>query len=231
MLVAGADGCPKGWVIVTAEVIPGALALRSVTVAPSFVSLILATRACEAVAVDIPMGLTDSIPRAADIAARRLLGRPRSSSVFPPPLRAIISCIDYRIACETSVLAGGKRLSKETFNILPKIREADAALTLELQHRIFESHPEVCFAMLNGGRAMACNKKTPAGRAEREQLLDSLYGECFAVQRPPAGAARDDFYDAAVLAWTASRVAKGVEARLPAEPEIDARGLRMEIVY
>jgi len=47
----------------------------------------------------------------------------------------------------------------------------------------------------------------------------------------PAGAARDDLYDALVLAWTATRLARGAAARLPAEPEGDGRGLRMEIVY
>jgi predicted RNase H-like nuclease len=100
-----------------------------------------------------------------------------------------------------------------------------------LQERVVESHPEVCFAMLNGGRPLSANKKTPAGRSERELLLASLYNEPPATWPVPPGAARDDLYDAAVLARTAARVAAGIAARIPTIPETDARGLRMEIVY
>ncbi|MBI4571221.1 MAG: DUF429 domain-containing protein, partial [Chloroflexi bacterium] len=47
----------------------------------------------------------------------------------------------------------------------------------------------------------------------------------------PAGAARDDLYDACAAAWTAARFARGEHGTLPAEPPTDSRGLRMEIVY
>ena len=41
----------------------------------------------------------------------------------------------------------------------------------------------------------------------------------------------DDFLDACVLAWLAGRIATGEAERLPAEPPLDAKGLRMEIWY
>ena len=231
MLVAGADGCRGGWVVVTAELSGSTPGLIEATVAPRFSDLLALTSHCAAIAVDIPIGLSDSAPRGADAAARRLLGSPRSSSVFPAPPRAVLACSGYAAACDASFEARGKRLSRQSFGILPKIRETDACLTPILQARVREAHPEVSFAMLNGGWPFHANKKTPAGSAQRAVLLRRAFGAAFAALVLPRGAAPDDLYDATVLAWTAARIALGEAVSLPAEPEWDSRGLRMEIVY
>ena len=131
-------------------------------------------------------------------------------------------------AASKAIRAG---ISQQTYNILGKIRDADRAMTPALQARMTESHPEVTFWALNGGEALAHNKKRPEGRAHRLLLLERVFGESVGALSPPRGAGWDDLYDAAVLAWTASRVANGVESRLPETPEVDAKGLRMEIVY
>ncbi len=230
-LVAGIDGCPGGWVVVVAASNGPLFDLRAVEVVPSFVALLELTAECAAVAVDIPIGLSERGPRLADLAARRLLGRPRSSSVFPSPLRAALACTAYREACAASVAAGGKMLSQQAFNILPKIREADAALSPTDQARIVESHPELTFAMINDGRRLAHNKKTLAGREERERLLNALYDTDVSRLSRPRTCGVDDLYDACALVWTASRLARGIETHLPSEPQRDARGFRMEIVY
>jgi predicted RNase H-like nuclease len=230
-LVAGVDGCRGGWIVAVAEAKGGSHALLDARVFPTFKGMLAATAACAAVAVDIPIGLSGDCPRAADRAARRFLGRLRSSSVFPAPLRCVLAAKDYVNACVLSQAACGRKLSRQAFNILPKIGEADDALAPADQSRLRESHPEVSFAALNHGRAMQHNKKTPAGRSERALLLTALFeaeASSFAV---PSGAARDDLYDACVLTWTASRIARGESASLPTEPQVDARGLRMEIVY
>jgi predicted RNase H-like nuclease len=39
----------------------------------------------------------------------------------------------------------------------------------------------------------------------------------------------DDYIDALVCGWTAVRVVRGEARRIPAEPEKDERGLRMEM--
>jgi predicted RNase H-like nuclease len=52
--------------------------------------------------------------------------------------------------------------------------------------------------------------------------------EARVVARP---AAPDDLLDAVAAAWTARRLVEGVAERLPAEPAVDRRGLRMEIVF
>jgi predicted RNase H-like nuclease len=94
-----------------------------------------------------------------------------------------------------------------------------------------ECHPEVTFAALNDGRPMRFNKKKAEGRAERAALLSALYCEDTSSWCVPAGASRDDLYDAAALCWSAARIANGIAQTLPIEPPADARGLRMEIVY
>src|SRR5205814_8621714 len=80
------------------------------------------------IAIDIPIGLSDDGPRACDLAARRLLGRPRGSSVFPAPCRGALVATTYRRACTVSRRSVGVALSLECFNIVPKIREVDALM-------------------------------------------------------------------------------------------------------
>jgi len=230
-LVAGVDGCTAGWLyVIAASPKPARLDYRGLGLAEDFPALLVATSACDAVSVDVPIGLSADGRRGADYAARRCLG-PRRSSVFPPPARSLITLDgDYRElnAASRAICAG---ISQQTFNILSKIRAADRCITPAMQARVTESHPEVTFWALNGERTLVHNKKRPEGRSQRLFLLQGVYGDEAAGLRPPRGAVWDDLYDAAALAWTAARVAYGVACRFPEAPEQDARGLRMEIVY
>jgi predicted RNase H-like nuclease len=115
--------------------------------------------------------------------------------------------------------------------IIGKIKDADKCMTPQLQARVVESHPELCFWALAGDEPLAHSKHTDAGLEDRLVLLEGVYGPRIRDLRPPRGAARDDLYDACVLAWTASHVADGTAVHLPSQPQRDARGLRMEIVY
>jgi predicted RNase H-like nuclease len=125
----------------------------------------------------------------------------------------------------------GRGISRQTCNILAKIVEADACMTPELQQRIVEAHPEVAFWSLNGCVHLEHAKLRPEGLEQRLGLLETVYGASVREMLVPRGASRDDFYDAAVLARTAARLVSGDAEHLPAEPQLDARGLRMEIVY
>jgi len=229
--VAGVDGCRGGWLVVTAQTSPtDGLALGEAVVLADFSAVLALTSACAAVAVDIPIGLSADGRRRADFEARRRVG-PRRSSVFPAPARTILDGADYETANARSKALHGRGVQRQTFNILPKIREADLSMTPILQARIVESHPEVCFWALRGEVHLQHAKRRREGEAERLTLLESVYDGSIRGLRPPRGAARDDLYDACVLAWTAARLAAGTAVHLPAEAERDERGLRMEIVY
>jgi predicted RNase H-like nuclease len=123
------------------------------------------------------------------------------------------------------------------WGLYPKIREMDELLQSrdELRQIIREVHPEVCFQAWSGGRAMRSSKKTPAGKAERLALavgwlgtgvLDKARGTC-----PRSKVGDDDILDAIGALWSAARIFAGIAEMLPASPESDSTGLRMEIVY
>jgi len=230
-LCAGADGCRAGWIVVIARGNPDSrLNLRNLLVVPSFTALLEATSDCDAVSVDIPIGLSHDGRRSADFEARRCIG-PRRSSVFPAPARLLLAASSYAEANALSRSALGKGLSAQAYGIMAKIREANECMTPEMQSRVVESHPEVSFWALAGDEPLLHPKRKPEGRAERRRLLETAYGPAVRSLLPPRGAAWDDLFDACVLAWTASHVASGTAVHLPPEPEFDSRGLRMQIVY
>jgi len=230
----GVDGCRGGWVIATAD---EALSAVSFTLVDELASLFARAAGGDAlIAIDMPIGFSDEGARACDLAARRLLGRPRASSVFPAPCRAALGAATYQRACALSRRTLGVALSRETFNILPKIRQVDALMTPALQEFVREVHPEVVFALLAGrGRGLRHAKRTAEGERERRRWL-RRFAPPFdpeAVRRRlgRARVARDDVVDAVACLVAASRIRRG-EARVLPEGAVtcDARGLRMEIV-
>ena len=157
------------------------------------------------IAIDMPIGLSDDAPRACDMAARKLL-QPHGSRVFPaPPRAALAHADDYEAACQASVAASGKSLSKQTWNLLRAIAEIDA---LADDPRIVECHPEIAFALMNG-HPIDARKKTPAGRDERLALLRRWLPD---LADPAYG---DDGLDAIACAWSAARIARSEALTLP----------------
>ena len=232
--VAGVDGCPDGWLYVL-EAGPGHL---ETGVAPDVAALIGRLPDTTVVAIDVPIGLTDAGQRACDRAARRLLGRPRSSSVFSAPIRAVLDIRTYREASDAHRRADGRGMSRQSFGIMSKIREIDLHLrTLPASDRarMHEAHPEVSFSLWNGGRPMRHAKKLLEGRAERHALIESIWPGAVTrleaqLAETTARCAPDDLLDAMAALWTARRVRDGTATSLPAEAPTDGAGLRMAIV-
>ena len=166
--IAGVDGCRAGWLRIERKANDK---LEAATF--SSAELFATAREFDVLTIDIPIGLTDTGRREVDTQARRLLG-PRASSVFPAPVRAALDGVAYVDACERSFVACGKKLSKQTFAILPKIREVDIALrgSRQLQAGVREVHPEVCFYFLNSAQPMLYPKKSVEGALERLKLLE-----------------------------------------------------------
>lgn len=224
----GLDGCPGGWVLVTVPV-DGRRGPSSVTVVPDLVPVLALMEAGElsAAGIDIPIGLSDRDPRRCDLAARRVLGA-RRGSVFPAPVRRVLGATTYGDACARSLAACGKSLSRQGFGILPKIQSVDRSMTPARQEVLFEVHPEVSFTAM-AGRPMARYKATEEGRAERLAALRREFPDLdhHVSDRIPK-ARPDDVLDAFAVAWSARRRLAGAHLRLGGD--LDARGLRMEIV-
>src|SRR5207247_8670926 len=92
-------------------------------------------------------------------------------NVFSPPARQALQGDTFPEAFRMNHEQLNIGISKQTFFIMPKIREVDALMDRQRQQFVREAHPEVTFAQLNGGRAMLHYKKTFAGRSERIRIL------------------------------------------------------------
>jgi len=125
------------------------------------------------------------------------------------------------------------RLYLDTSAILRAVLESGIAP--DLQERVYEVHPELCFWSLNGDSPLAYAKKRLAGRLERWSMLRCVLPGL--PQRPPMPREMpqtcgvDDYIDGIVAAWTALCIARGAARRVPLIPDADERGLRMEIWF
>lgn len=213
--IAGVDGCKAGWVVATRA---------GIRVVPTITEVLKSGHAV--VGIDMPIGMSDTSDRAADSTARRFLS-PRGSTIFATPVRACLGAADYADACNRSFAACGKKISLQSWHILAKIAEIDAAITAADEQRVIEVHPECSFAAMNGDRVLS-SKHTADGLERRTALLETHFG---ALPTTPRGATRDDVLDAYAVLWTAERYAAGLHREFGGEPQQrDARGLLMRIV-
>jgi len=239
MQVAGVDGCKAGWVVAQVTSVVGetpnqhAPTVEALWVSSHFADVLLRTRSCKLVCVDMPIGLPNGpAPRACDIEARKLLGR-RASSVFSPPTRACLAAQDYETASRIHLEATGSKLSKQSFFIMDKLRQVDERVTPTMQKRVREIHPEVAFYVLNGCKPTTYSKKRLIGRQERMHLLEPFFPDAeriVSTYRRAGAVEPDDILDALVATWTAVQVTRGHAATLPEHPDRDSKGLRMEIL-
>ena len=183
-LVAGVDGCKRGWVAVVlidgrfreARVIDG--------VESSFSELVDMKR----IAIDVPIGYG---PRDADSLARAVVG---GSSVFSIPEREKFE----------APFSEGGGISAQAHALGERIRHVTALAAGDRRFR--EVHPEVCFTAMNGMKRLKFRKKSAGGAFERLGLL-RRHG--INIDPGTLGAAAtiplEDVLDAAACAWTAAR--------------------------
>ena len=235
-MFVGVDGCKNGWIIVELTDDDN----WKVDIFPDIASLWNECKRASLLLIDIPIGLRESgfEERQCDKKARKILGPKRTSSVFPAPCKGALDASSYEQACQINKRMTGRKLSLQTWSILPKIREVNNLLINDALSRshIRETHPEVCFWALAGGRPMLHSKKKKEGRSKRLELLKTIYPQTEEVIKYASknwlrrDLALDDVLDALVASITAR---KGFDKLLsiPEVPEFDSYGLPMEIVY
>jgi predicted RNase H-like nuclease len=236
--LAGIDGCAAGWLAAFVRPDGGEARVRIVA---RFADVVTAPEQPAVIAVDIPIGLPERTGyggRTAENAVRPLLGA-RQSSVFSVPARMAIYAADYREACRLALTSSDppRKVSKQLFNIAPKIREVDECVRAgpSLAARVFEVHPELAFWRLNGERALDMPKKVTGrpyepGLALRQRLLVRSGLPAHLVNAAsPAGAGPDDLLDALACAAIARRLLAGIAQPFPDPPPRDAFGLPMAI--
>lgn len=230
----GIDGCRAGWIWVRVEAGGGFLS----GVSPTIESLVAQHPDASDYFIDMPIGISDEIAtRACDVTARSLLQQ-RRSSVFVPPCRSALAAADHATANALNRQHHGKGLSRQAYNIGPKILEVDAFLHAHPDYpsRFHEVHPEVCFLGL-AGRPMVHGKKTEAGREERLSTLGLACPPALTFAREEldrwryrqAEALKDDFVDALVAAVMSQAPSR--ERRDLGDPTQRAGALPMRIRY
>lgn len=229
----GVDGCKAGWLYFRFDGDS-----ISFGCAATLAEILKGVPDDACILVDMPIGLLEAgkSERHCDLAARAALSPGRSSSVFPAPCRQALAAPSYTEASAINQRKLGRKLSKQSWALAPKIRELDDLLANSEIARasIRETHPEICFWGLAGG-PMAYPKNTRDGFLDRMTLLklvEPMAEEMIAAAFLVHGgfdAARDDVVDAFVVAICA-RAAENLQT-MPKEPKRDRRGLPMEICY
>lgn len=227
----GIDACPAGWALCTLDRAGAA----SMSIVEHTDDLAPPITGCDAVCIDIPIGTPSDRHRACDARAKAILGR-YNARVFMTPPRPVLSQPDYPSANAESRRVLGKGLSKQAWNILPKVRAVDALLHLHpsLRARVHECHPEIALWGL-GGEVIAPNKATPEGRDARLDLLGRFVdapARCLRDARhtvPARDAKDDDLIDAMICAVAAMGIWDGTLRPLieacPADESVPAMNI------
>ena len=234
MKYIGVDGCKIGWfyTAISHENVWEIGASENITKlweTLKDVSLIL---------IDIPIGLPFNEPRSCDLEARKLLGKGKTSTVFPPPCREALSAKSYKEACEINRKILGKKISIQAYHISKKIKEVDDSLLNNPKARriIRETHPEICFWALAGGKSMKFSKKKKHGFDERLDLLKKVFPPAVSIVNAALKrykrkeVAKDDILDSLAAAIVAGSQSKSIAA-IPEVPEKDKMSLPMEMVF
>jgi predicted RNase H-like nuclease len=239
VVACGIDGYPRGWVVAALVVSPPTRV--EIYLIPDIGKVIvwrskqLSSPRC---AIDIPIGLPDEIGlRPCDHQARALIGA-RRDAVFPVPDRELLQASNHSATRELvegrrSTRPEARSISAQTFGIVKKITEVDAAVRSNpsLHSWLVETHPEVAFTVL-AGRSLP-PKKHPDGIASRLEALRPRFPNASrlietARQRDSAVAAHD-VLDACAALWSGVRYVAGVHQTLGGELSSDGIPMRMII--
>lgn len=235
MKTVGLDGCRAGWIAISLdEENAGYWLLES---DEAFAEVI---GEYDRIFIDVPIGLEDdSYVRECDELLRKRLGPDYKASVFNPPIRPALYAPTYGEASMISYEATGKKVSIQAWNITPNIQLLDRLLQKHEKYRekVFESHPELLFQILNGGNSILQKKATKKGIRHRLGLLKevSKYADDFfrdikeEYRRNQVD--EDDILDAMVLGEFARRSVEGSLRTIPDNPPADSTGLPMAIHY
>lgn len=235
MKTLGIDGCQAGWIAISLDDNnAGYWLLESDQELKEYLDDF------DRIFIDVPIGLTEEdYVRECDQELREILGPDYQASVFNPPIRPALYAPTYAEASMTSYEITGKKISTQAWNITPNIKVVDQFLQNdeELRDKVFESHPELLFRILNGNNSILQKKATKKGLRHRLKLLkdNSKYADDFfrdikeEYRRNQVD--EDDIVDAMSLALFALWSVEKEMKTLPEDPPVDSTGLKMAIHY
>lgn len=226
----GIDGCKGGWICALLEG-----RKLSIMRFPSITDIMNVYSDASSVLIDMPVGLQSNTEHIRPDTYARQIIRERASTIFPAPCRQAIYAETVSQAYEENVRVLGKKFTPLTVAIIPKIREVDYFLQSNphYKNRILESHPEVCFAILNG-RTIVTKKNEFDGINERisilHRFLPMLSVNYISDASKQFKCMMDDIIDAICLAVIGTFVAENKYYSIPPNPMSDETGLSMQMI-
>jgi predicted RNase H-like nuclease len=214
--VIGIDGCKAGWIIaktledksISFQIIKN---LNDDYLKESNVSLI---------GIDIPLRLSSSGKRLAEIEARVLL-KNRACTIFSPPTLNALTAKNYIDACKINFKECGKKISKQSWNLFPKIKEAQEFLENKsiIELGVFEVHPELSFMAMNDMNLIRASKKTVIGREIRIKLIQKFFPkfsfESVRNKYKKNQVLDDDILDSVSVLWSTQRIVDNIAKFVP----------------
>ena len=195
--IIGLDGCSAGWVSASKNLKTSKVELRLIDRLEQINHIYDEPKI---IAIDMPVILENG-PRSVDQKARKLLGK-RASTIFSAPAKDALIKNDYTLASAENFILTGKKLSVQSFNLFPKIREVQSFLKTNPKINIFESNPELAFMNLNNNQVLSQKKKDKEGFEIRVKLINKRFKnfsfDRYRVLYPKKFVKDDDILDAFV---------------------------------
>jgi len=217
--IFGIDGCKSGWFVAQLK----DNKTLNFWLIESLDSIYDFTKKSAVVGIDIPLELHEKGTRMAEKEARVFLGR-RASTIFSPPAIKTLNAKTYEEACRINYNEEGKKISKQTWYILNKIKEARKIyLDKASNKKLFEIHPELSFMAMNRMQVLIDSKKTIEGRKKRLKLINGHYPSfSFDDVRGKFSSkdvADDDILDAIAVLWSTQKIIDNIASYVPKKPE------------
>ena len=218
--VIGIDGCKAGWISSKMEEDHS----LSFHIIENLEDDYLKQSNLSYIGIDIPLELALTGKRLAEIEARSLLKK-RACTIFSPPTLNALRAKDYIDACEINFKECGKRISKQSWNLFPKIKEAQKFSKNNLISKlsVFEIHPELSFMAMNDMNLIEASKKTEIGKKIRIKLIQKFFPsfsfESVRNQYKKYQVHDDDILDSISIVWSTQRIVDNIAQSVPKKPE------------
>jgi predicted RNase H-like nuclease len=229
-MLGGITPCPGGWLMLPARLAAVTVIVEEPVVVRTLLEVLDWKPKFDAAAIECPVGFEDEPVgpyRPCDREAQDMVGWPRKVAVKPIPSRAALHAKTRDEARRIEPW-----LTNDDLRRFKWIREAEELFQPFHQRNYFAAHPDLSFYVLNGDKPLKSSPYQHEGVIERMNLIrNKLPGvDEIVTAAPPQGAGQIHLLRAAGLLWTARRAAGRAVNRLPADPNWDNSGLRMEIV-
>jgi len=225
--IIGIDGCKRGWFSVWQN--PDDTIQSSIFSTLNHLKDFFNDEAHLIIGIDMPVVLSDFIPREADQLARKLLSK-KASSVFTAPTPEMLEQPNYERASYVSKRLFGKSMSLQSWYLFPKIKDVQTIIH-DAHINLYEIHPELSFRAMNHEEVILESKKSKEGFEIRNALLrrhfESFDFESIRNLYPRKDVMDNDILDAMAVLWSARRIQANEASFLPKIPEKP----NMQIVY